>query len=468
MTQRVRVAPPMGELAAGFAAIRRELGLPEAFPPEVEAEAAAAPALGARADRTALGLVTIDPPGSRDLDQAYTAQRRPQGYRVSYAIADPGAFLRPGGPLDGESRARGVTLYCPDERVPLYPPALGEGSASLLPGEDRPAVLWTFDLDADAEPRNVTVERATVRSRAQLDYASVQRDLDDGTAAEPLALLREIGTLRQEREAERGGVALRTPAQEVVRTAYGWDLAYVAPLPVEDWNAQVSLLTGMAAARIMLDGGVGLLRTLPKPDPGTVKLLRRSASGLGVDWPDGEGYAAFIRRLDPAKPPHVALLGVATTLLRGAGYTAFDGTPPEHPEHGAIAAPYAHATAPIRRLADRFVNETVLALHDGRAVPDWCRAALPHLPGLMAHADRRERELERAVLDFVEAEVLQRRVGETFDAVVTGVDERGATIQLADPAVRARLGGRAPLGERVAVRLTRADPATRTVAFALV
>jgi exoribonuclease R len=465
MAQRVRVAPPVGELRAGFEAIRRELGLPESFPAEAAAEADAARASGERADRTDVALVTIDPPGSMDLDQAYTAQRRPGGYRVSYAIADPGAFVRPGGALDAESRARGTTLYCPDERLPLYPPALGEGSASLLEGQDRPAVLWTFDLDDCAEPRAVTVERATVRSRARLDYASVQRDLDAGTADEPLALLREIGTLRQEREAERGGVSLRTPAQEVVRTAAGYDLAFVAPLPVEDWNAQVSLLTGMAAARVMLDGGVGLLRTLPKPDPGTLKVLRRSALGLGVEWPDGESYAAFLRRLDPARPPHAALLSVATHLLRGAGYTAFDGPPPEDPLHHAIAAPYAHATAPIRRLADRFVSETVLALHAGRDVPPWCRESLPALPGLMAHADRRERDLDRAVLDFVEAAVLERRVGETFGAVVTAVDGRGAMVQLTEPAVRARLSGPAPLGERITVRLANADPATRTVAF---
>jgi exoribonuclease R len=467
MAQRVLVPPSAGELAAGFAAIRRELTLPESFPPAASAEAAAARPPAARPDRTGIAFVTIDPPGSRDLDQAYFAERRPGGYRVSYAIADPGAFVRPAGPLDAESRRRGATLYCPDTRVPLYPPALGEGSASLFEDEDRPAVLWTFDLDGDAEPVSWQVERATVRSRARLDYATVQRDLDAGTAAEPLALLREVGTLRQRREADRGGVSLRTPAQEVVRTGAGYELAYVAPLPVEDWNAQISLLTGMCAARIMLDGGVGLLRTMPKPDGGAVEVLRRSASGLDVAWPAGEPYAAFIRRLDPARPRHAALLALATRLLRGAGYTAFDGAAPPHPEHSAIAAPYAHATAPIRRLADRFVSETVLALHAGVAVPDWCRAALPELPALMAAADRRDRELERAVLDYVEAAVLARRVGETFDAVVTSVDERGATVQLAEPAVRARLGGAAPLGERVRVRLTKADPATRTVAFVL-
>jgi exoribonuclease R len=468
MARRLRLAPRARGLAAGFAAIREELGLPGRFPPEVRAEGwAAAERPPRHPDRTEVDLVTIDPPRSRDLDQAFWAGRRGDGYRVAYAIADPGAFVAPGGLLDRESRRRGMTLYSPDVRTPLYPEMLGEGAASLLPGRDVPAVLWEVDLDAAGEPVTVRVARATVRSRAQLTYAGVQRDLDAGTAAEPLLLLREIGRLRQEREVARGGVSLRTPAQEVVSTDGVYALAYVAPLPVEDWNAQVSLLTGMCAARIMLDGGVGLLRTMPRPDERSVAALRRGAAGLGVPWV--EPYAAFVRSLDPAVPAHAALLSLATTLLRGAAYTAFaalDGAPPAVGEHSAIAAPYAHATAPLRRLADRFVSETVLALHAGAEVPDWCRAALPELPGLMAAADRRERDLERAVLDYVEAAVLERRVGETFDAVVTDVDERGALVQLAEPAVRARLDGTAPLGELVTVRLTVADPVARRVRFA--
>lgn len=466
---RLRLAPRAADLAAGFAAIRRELGLPETFPSVVVAEAVNAAAAGprgaARPGRTDLPLVTIDPPGSRDLDQAYAAERRGAGYRVSYAIADPGAFVVHGEALDAESRARGVTLYAPDRRVPLYPEELSEGAASLLAGQDRAAVLWTFDLDSAAQPEAVRVERATVRSRAQLDYASVQRALDDGTADEPLVLLREIGLLRQEAEVARGGVSLPTPAQEVVTSDGGYDLAFVAPLPVESWNAQISLLTGIAAARIMLDGGIGLLRTMPPPDPRSVETLRRSASALGCGWPGGMAYPAFVRTLDPEVPAHAALLTVTTSLLRGAGYAAFDGAPPAVSEHSAIAAPYAHATAPLRRLADRFVSEVVLALSAGAEVPGWCRDSLPELPGLMAAADRRQRELDRAVLDYLEAAVLARRVGETFDAVVTDADDKGGVVQVADPAVRARLVGPAPLGERVRVRLTEADVASRRVAF---
>ena len=462
MGRRLRLAPPAGELAAGFAAIRAELGVPEAFPPEVEAEAAAAPSRVTRRDATGGAFVTIDPPGSRDLDQAYAAERRGDGYRLRYAIADPGAFVTPGGALDAESRARGVTLYSPDRRTPLYPRALSEGRASLLPDADVPAVLYTLDLDSAGEPERVTVERATVRSRAKLDYASVQRDVDAGTAPEPLALLREIGTLREARERDRGGVSLATPDQEVVPAGDGYALAYRPRLPAEEWNAQVSLLTGIVAAGVMVAGGVGVLRTMPPPEPDDVAELRRSAAALGVAWGEATPYAAFVSALDPAVPAQAAMLNLAATLLRGAGYTAFDGAPPARREHSAVASEYAHVTAPLRRLADRFANEVVLALHDGREVPGWCRAALPSLPDLMVSADRRSRELEREVLDYVEAVMLRPRVGETFDAVVVGE----GVVQLADPAVRARLVGEAPLGRALRVRLTEADPAARKVRFA--
>ena len=463
MVRRLRLDPHAVELAAGFAALRAELAVPETFPPPVEAEAAAAvdAHAGERRDATDLPLVTIDPPGSRDLDQAYGAERRGDGYRVRYAIADPGAFVRPGGALDAESRARGVTLYSPDLRTPLYPAGLSEGRASLLPDSDVPAVLWTLDLDSAGEPVGVDVARATVRSRAKLDYASVQRALDGGTADEPLALLREIGTLREERERDRGGVSLATPDQEVVADGGGYALAYRPRLPVEEWNAQISLLTGIVAAGVMLDGGVGLLRTMPDPAAGDVAELRRSAAALGVAWPAGVGYAAFVSALDPARPAEAAMLNLAATLLRGAGYTAFDGPAPDGCAHSAVASPYAHVTAPLRRLADRFANEIVLALHAGRDVPAHTKEALPEMPGLMAAADRRAKELEREVVDYVEAVMLRPRVGESFDAVVVGA----GVVQLADPAVRARLRGDAPLGERVRVRLTEADPVTRTVRF---
>jgi exoribonuclease R len=218
-------------------------------------------------------LITIDPEGSRDLDQALHIARDGAGYVISYAIADVAAFVVPGTALDAETHRRVTTLYFPDEKTPLHPKVLSEDAASLLPGRVRPAALWTIDLDADGRTVAVDVHRALVRSRAKLDYAGVQRELDAGTAEEPLALLKEIGEARERLEVERGGISLNVPEQEITDRSDGhegaddhegpYELVYRAPLPAEGWNAQISLLTGMAAAELMLAHGTGILRTLP-------------------------------------------------------------------------------------------------------------------------------------------------------------------------------------------------------------
>jgi exoribonuclease R len=216
----------------------------------------------------------------------------------------------------------------------------------------------------------------------------------------------------------------------------------------------------------MLEGRIGLLRTLPPPQPDAVASLRRSALALGLSWPKDAPYGEVISNLDPAIPAAAALLTLSTRLLRGAGYIDFDGMLPEQPIHSAVAAPYAHCTAPLRRLGDRYVSEICLALRAAEPVPDWARAALPALPKEMDAAERRAHEIDRAVVDLAEAVVLAPRVGQLFDAVVVESGPRGGAVQLTDPAVRARCEGPdLPLGKRLMVRLEVADPERRTVSF---
>ena len=457
---RVPRWPSAAEAEPDFAAIRAEFEVPEEFPPDVLAEAARLadrPPLP-ELDATDVPLVTLDPVGSRDLDQAVHLAARGTGFRVTYAIADVGAFVASGSALDREARRRGQTLYSPDRRTPLHPPELSEGAASLLPDGVRPAAVWTIDLDADGEPVEVQVRRARVRSRAQLDYPAMQARSDAGTLPEPLALLPRIGLLLQERAAERGAIELGTPDQEVRATPDGsWTLAFRGDLPVEAWNAQISLLTGRCAAALMLDGGIGVLRTLPPPRPEDVERLRRLAPPLGVVWPDG------------ATPGAAAFLDEAGILLRGAAYTPFDGTPPDQPGHGGVGAPYAHVTAPLRRLVDRFGTEVCLALAAGTEPAPELRAALPELPALMAASDRRTREVERAVLDATEAWLLRGREREVFSAVVVDAEDGRGTVVLDGHAVRGRCTGEGLTpGTRVHVRLEEADVVARTMRFALV
>lgn len=221
-------------LRAALRELRTRLDVPDGFPPAVLAEAgeaARAPDVSAHLDATDLPFLTIDPPASTDLDQALYLERRRHGFRVFYAIADVAAFVRPGGALDAEAHRRVTTLYFPDGRVPLHPALLSEGIASLLPGETRPAALWRIDLDPEGRTVGAEVRRALVRSRAKLDYAGVQRQIDAGTAEEPLALLAVIGRLREEQETARGGISLNVPEQEIVERDGTYGLGYRTPLP---------------------------------------------------------------------------------------------------------------------------------------------------------------------------------------------------------------------------------------------
>ena len=477
---RVRLAPTDADIPDGvlralrdrFAAVRTELGLSLDYPrpalEEAERVAGSPPDLPTQ-DETDLPFFTLDPPGSMDLDQAMHLERDGTGHRIRYAIADVPAFVRLGGDLDRVTRERGQTVYCPDVRVPLHPEVLSEGAASLLPDAVRPAYVWDLRLDASGALASAEVHRAMVRSVARLDYAGVQAAVDAGTDDERFLLLREIGERRIDQERARGGASLPMPEQQVrEREDGGFTLEFRPPVPAEEWNAQVSLVTGMAAAELMLGAGVGVLRTMPPPAPEAVDRFRRAAKGLGADWPNGMPYGEFVRGLDRTNPRHLALIHEATALFRGAGYTAFDGEPPEEREHAAVAAPYAHVTAPLRRLVDRFGLVVCEAACRGVDVPDAVRAALPDLAAHMRESDRQARTAERACSDATEAAVLQGREGDSFGAVVLDHTEKGMEVQLVDLPVLARVtGDRSPLGSRVTARLDLADVRAGQVLFSV-
>ena len=461
-------------LRDGIATIQQQLEVTPEFPPEVEEaarQAAASPRLP-DLDRTDLPFVTIDPEGSLDLDQALHIAREGTGYVVHYAIADVAAFVRPGDPVDLAAHARGETLYGADSKVPLHPTVLSEGAASLLPEQVRPALLWTIHVDDTGEGTDVQVERARVRSTAKLDYVGVQKSIDDGTAGETLQCLREVGERRLEREAARGGISLPLPEQEVDVAGDQWSLEFRSMIPAETWNAQISMLTGFAAASLMVYARVGLLRTLPPPVPRDIQRLHRIARALHLDWPAEELYPDFVRGLDSRKPAEAAMITASARLLRGSGYVAFDGEMPADPVHAALASEYAHVTAPLRRLGDRYAGEICVALCAGTEVPDWVLARLHDLPEEMKEGGRRASQYESAVLNLVEAGLLHDRVGERFEGVVVDVDDKDetrGTLTVQEPAVEARVTSShaVPLGTEVEVTLAQADLASRSVVFTL-
>ena len=467
--RRVRLAEaPPSPLAEDFARIREQFDVHPDFPEPVEEAAQAAAGRrvesDGRADLRELAFFTVDPPGSMDLDQAMLLERAAGGgYRVRYAIADVAQFVDRGGPLEAEAWVRGVTVYTPDVRCPLYPRSLGEGAASLLPGEDRPAIVFTVELDDAGREISASVGRALVRSTDRLDYAHL--------GGERETILREIAERRIALARARGAVVLNAPEQQVVPDAgapCGYRLEWESRLHSEDWNAEISLLAGTVAAAVMLRHRVGLLRVMGGADAYRVGVLRHAAAALGVRWADETGFEEFARDLRPTDPPHAALLEQARGVMGRAGYVAFSGDVPEAHVHAGLATPYAHTTAPLRRLADRYVLDLLVQLESG-ATPDADAVdALRRLPDEMAEAESRAGQVERAIVDDLEARLLEHRVGERFDAVVVDHDARGARLQIAEPPIRARLHSdrRIDPGTTLAVRLVGADPLGRSLRFA--
>ncbi|GAA1529332.1 exoribonuclease R [Microbacterium ginsengiterrae] len=469
--RRSHVAPSaaQSELADALAELRRSIDAPTEFSAEALAEAKTVTAPTPELDLRDVPFATLDPKGSRDLDQAFHLATSREGFEVRYAIADVPAFVRPGGALDAAARERGQTLYAADDSIPLHPRALSEDRASLLPDVERPALVWTFALDDTGTVTEFRLERARIRSRAQLDYESTQRALDAGEES-PAALLCEIGERRIALEEARGGASLNMPDEEVVQHDDGtYGIERRTPLLVEEWNAQLSLMTGMAAASLMLDAKVGVLRTMPEPDADAFETFRRQTEALGRPWRSGE-YGEYLRSLDRDDPLTLPVLEAAATLFRGAGYVTFDGTVPADVTQAAIAAPYAHATAPLRRLVDRWSLAICLAVSQGDEVPTWARESLDELPGLMQASGQRASRLDADTINRVEAALLSPLVGRQVEATVIELRNGGdrAAVQIAEPAVTASAPipvGTKP-GTTVRLRVVAADIAKGEVEFA--
>ncbi len=475
--RRLHIPGVPAEVVRGLHLLQDELGLPEEFPTATLQQAAALvadpPSFSGHVDRTSLNFITIDPPSSMDLDQAMHIERDGDGYVVRYAIADVAAWVQPGSPIADEAWARGQTMYAPGAKVPLHPPALSEGAASLLAdGTPRPAMVWTHRLDGAGSVTGSTLERAMVVNSAKLSYEDVAGQLASGTSSETARLLAEVGPLRVAKEVERGGINLNLPDQEIVATNGTWELQFRTTLDVEEWNAQISLMTGISAAHMMVEGGVGILRTLPPAEDSAVDKLRRVAASLDVDWPLDLDYPDFVRALDPSHPRELAVIVQCTTLFRGAGYVGFDGGVPEQDmSHGAVASLYAHTTAPLRRLVDRFVLEICHSLSLGIEVPGWVVGALDGLPAVMQETGQQANAYERGAVNLAEALVLVDKVGEVFDAVVIDVSPRNGqgTFQITEYAIQARIPDIDPacVGRHVRVRLDGVDLVEGNVHFSV-
>lgn len=456
-------ADALVEFRLGLDSIRSEFDIPTGFPADVLAEADTVadrpfgPGRSEHVDRTDVEFVSIDPTGSTDLDQAFAIEQGGADIILHYAIADVGWFVRPGGAIDVEAWERGVTVYLPDGRAGLHPPALAEGAASLLPDGDRPAVVFTVRVDPDGAVSLDGVERAVIRNRAKLAYATVtSADIPEG--------FEELSRRIEAAELARGADRIDFPEQEVVRAPNGFALRFGQRRDVERQGAALSLATNLAVADLLFAERTGLFRTMPPVDDSGVQRLRHTARAFGLSWPREQSLVDFERSLDRLDPRAAAFQLAMRRASGRATYEPYqDGVVPWH---AAIAATYTHATAPLRRLADRYVIEAALAISSGRGVPDEIKGAFVGLQQVMDAANSRANAADRAALDLAEAIVLSGREGDVFDAVVTDEDNRGARIQVSDPAIVARVvARRVDPGDDVRVKLIRSDPTSRSIEF---
>lgn len=448
-----------------FRALAQEFDVPTDFPQEVTAEAQRLKFSPEhkRIDARGIPLVTIDPPGSKDLDQALCIETRGDGYRVYYAIADVAAFVEPSSLVKQESLKRGQTIYLPDEPARLHPAPLSEGSASLLPNVDRPAVLWTFDLDAAGEVKHAHVERALIHSVARLDYAQVQRAFDGGDVMAQIRLLPEVGRLRQQSSFRRQAINLRLPAVRVVENPDGtFELVIEPRYAAMDYNSEISLLTGMVAGRMMVDAGVGFLRTLKPASKEAEAEFRSEAHNLGFQV-EGE-IGAFLASVDADTPRGAAVMREAQKLLRSSGYVDLSQGEPE--VHAGIGGYYSHVTAPLRRLIDRYATEVCLAISGGYEIPSWVTDDAEVVLQTMSRTSQLANTVDKAALNLTEATVLKPWVGHNFEGVVLQHRPQRARIFVTQPPLLAPSIGGPAEGTQSVFSLIRADPQAREVEFA--
>ena len=446
-------------LDAGLARIRQQYSVPDGFPPEVLAAAdeASKKQPTAHVDRTDWDFVTLDPASSTDLDQAFTISRSGTDLVLHYAIADVAWFVTDGDVVDAEAWRRGSTLYLPDGRESLYPAVLSESAVSLLPDGPRPAVVFHVRLDTEGRPSLDGVERCIIRNRAKLGYETV-------TLADLPADFSEFAARVEANESVRGAGRVDPPEQLVEREGRGYRLVFRPRQPTEAQNAALSASTNIAVAEALQTACTGLFRVMPAPDQRAVARLRLTANAFGMLWPKHQPLDEYARTLDSNDPRHAAFMLAVRRAGGGASYATY--APDVVPWHAALAATYAHSTAPLRRLADRYVVECALAVANGREVPEAVQAALPRLPGAMAAATSQSSKVDRAVVDLAEAVLLQGHEGHTFRAVAVEDEGDISRIQLIDIAVVAKLrAAKLQPGDECRVKLVRADPVRREVEF---
>ena len=484
---------PPSDLRERARQVAAENGFVSDFPPDVEAEVARLEQLNgdtARAedirDLRSLLWSSIDNRESRDLDQVEFCERLADGsIRLRLGVADVSYVVAKGSAIDKRAGANTTSLYTGVATFPMLPEALSTDLTSLIEAADRLALVVDLLVDADGKVTDVSAYRALVANRAKLTYEAVGQWLAGGPAPEEftaIAGLEEQVRLQDEvaqrlraRRHECGALDLETIEARPVTSSAG----EVIDIEVTRKNRARNLIEDfMIAANVGVAGFLEARRSpsirrivrVPKRWHRLVELAKQSGDTL-PETPSSLALAEFLHRRRAADPDAFADLSLAVVKLLGGGEYAVerpwepDG---EEGHFGLAVDDYSHTTAPNRRFADLVMQRLVKATLAGTAVP-YTAEELDAIAERCTAMESAARKVERTMRKVVAATLLEHRVGEMFDAIVTGVNQNGTYARLTHPPAEGRImRGEAGLdvGDRVRVRLIDVNVAKGYIDFA--
>jgi VacB/RNase II family 3'-5' exoribonuclease len=426
---------------------------------------------------------SIDNADSMDLDQLEYCEPGPDGdIRVKIAIADVDLFVPRDSQTDRHAAHNGTSVYLGIETFPLLPDQLSRGISSLLPGEDRRAVIFEYTVFPDGTVRHGEIYRALVSNKAKLVYDSLGTWLE-GTGQIPV-VVREVPLLEAQ-------ISLQVEAARRLRTSRlqqgALDLETLEPeavvkdgqvrdLVVQRQNIARSIIEEfmVASNQTMVnrlgDAGIPMIQRIvrvPKNWEGIVETAAEYGVHLPAE-PDSKALAEFLDRQKIADPERFPDLSLTIVKLMGPGeYVAFaPGTVPIG--HFALAVmDYTHSTAPNRRYVDIINQRLLKAVLDGKTIP-YSTEELEDLSGWLTGREKASQKAERFMRKAAAAVLLKDRIGESFDGLVTGAANKGTYVRLITPPAEGRVvQGEQGLrvGQKVTVRLIRTDPYNGFVDF---
>ncbi|MGH9869250.1 MAG: RNB domain-containing ribonuclease [Candidatus Polarisedimenticolia bacterium] len=402
-------------------------------------EAFRRPVEGGRADLRDLVAFTIDDEQTSEMDDALSLQRVEGLLQVGIHIADPGTFVQAGDPLDQEALARAATYYFPEVRLPMLPPVLGEGAASLRPREDRPALSFLVTLSPLGEVVRHEIVSSTIRSRSRLTYDQADLLLDGDAVIPDLAeqdairdALRVLRPVCESLEAERvasGAVVIRAAEVDIKVTPEG----EIRIQRIDERGASRRMVSEMMILANRLAAGFLQQRGVPA-------IYRRQA-------PPSEP--------EPSAPPEVEARGydpVAVRRLRRRMRRGETSLQPG-PHAGLGLAAYTQATSPIRRYQDLAVHRQIKAALLGQELP-YGAEDLARIAATTEEAERAAREAERGTDEYWILRHYEQRIGGVVDGVIVSVDPRRTEVELEDTLHNVTLPARPDHRPGQRVRLT--------------